>query len=106
VVLGAGAAGMVTFAVAGSMANSRYDSINAACGGKRCTDPTYSSQIAGGRTLDIVADVGLGVGIAGVVAGTMMVVFGGPPKKPAVERAAFAPWVGADGGGLSLRSTF
>ena len=116
VVLGAGAAGLVTFAVAGSMANSRYDSINLACGGKRCTDPSYASQIAGGRTLDIAADVGLGVGIAGVVAGTLMVILGGPAKAQAAERATLAPWVGAgasrggspgvQGGGLSLRGAF
>ena len=102
VTLGVGAAGMVTFAVAGVMANSRYDSISAACGGKRCTDPSFTSQIDGGRQLDIIADVGLGVGLAGLVGGTLLVALGGPKAVPPPVTA----WVSPGGGGLGVRGAF
>jgi hypothetical protein len=101
VTLGLGAAGMVTFAVAGSMANSRYSTIQAACGGKRCTDPSFASQIDGGKRLDLIADVGLGVGIAGLVGGTLLVVFGGPKAPPPVTA-----WVAPGGGGLVAGGVF
>lgn len=101
VVLGLGAAGIATFAAAGVMADKRYDEIKTACGGTRCTDPSFNDRIAGGRTLDIVANVGLGAGIAGIAAGTLMVVFGGPKAAPPVS-AWFAP----GGGGLVARGSF
>jgi hypothetical protein len=102
VVLGLGAAGMATFAGAGVAANKRYDSVFAACGGKHCTNPVYTSQIDGGRTLDVVADVGLGVGIAGLAGGALLVALGGP-------KAATQPitgWIGRNGGGLGARLSF
>jgi hypothetical protein len=101
VTLGLGAAGMATFAAAGLMANSRYDSIQAACGGKRCTDPSFASQIEGGKRLDLIADVGLGVGIAGLVGGTLLVAFGGPKAAPPVTA-----WAAPGGGGLAAGGSF
>jgi hypothetical protein len=102
VTLGIGAAGMATFATAGVMANNRYDAINAACGGKHCTDPSFASQIDGGRRLDIIADVGLGVGIAGIAAGTLLAVLGGPKAAPANVTA----WAASRGGGLAVRASW
>jgi hypothetical protein len=81
------------------MANSRYASISAACGGKHCTDPSFASQIDGGRRLDIIADVGLGVGIAGLVGGTLMVALGGPKAAPPNVTA----WAAPGGGGIAVR---
>ncbi|APR80062.1 Hypothetical protein A7982_05409 [Minicystis rosea] len=101
VTLGLGAAGMATFAAAGVAANKRFNSVNDACGGMRCTDPKFADQIAGGRTLDVAANIGLGVGIAGIVGGTLLVVFGGPKQVPAVSA-----WVAPEGGGLVARGTF
>jgi hypothetical protein len=101
VVLGLGAAGMATFAGAGVTANSRFNSISAACGGARCTDPGFSDQIASGRRLDLLANVGLGVGIAGLAAGTLLVVLGGPKAAPPASA-----WVMPGGGGLVAGGTF
>jgi hypothetical protein len=105
VTLGVGVAGMATFAVAGLMANHRYDTVSAACGGKRCTDPKYADEIAGGRRLDVIADVGLGVGIAGLVGGTLMVIFGGPSAPPK-SGATLGGWAGPDGAGLVVRGAY
>ena len=106
VTLGIGAAGMVTFAAAGAMANSRYDSIQTACGGARCTDPKYADQIAGGRRLDVIANVGLGVGLAGIAAGTLLVILGGPKPAPAAMSAWVSPWTTQSGGGLVAGGSF
>lgn len=108
-VVALGAAGLVTFAVAGTMANDRYDRIRSECGG-RCTDPKYESEIEGGRTLDVVANVGLVAGGFGVLVGAGMIAFGGaksPDPAPRAARSsvssvsvALAPhgsWVGVSG---------
>ena len=106
VALGVGVAGMATFAGAGVSSNNRYDSIYAACGGKRCTDPSFTAQIAGGKQLDVVADVGLGAGIAGLAAGALLVALGGPrPASDAPRVSVWAAptcgaWSGGGGAGL------
>lgn len=102
VVLGLGAAGLATFAGAGVAADKRYDDIKKACGNARCTDPSFNDKIAGGRTLDIVANVGLGVGIAGIAAGTLMVVLGGPKAAPPPVSA----WISPGSGGIVARGSF
>jgi hypothetical protein len=102
VVLGVGAAGMATFAGAGVSANNRYDAISAACGGKHCTDPSYHAQIDGGRQLDLAANVGLGVGIAGLLGGALMVALG----KPTTAAPPVTGWAMPAGGGLAVRQAF
>jgi hypothetical protein len=104
VVIGVGVAGMATFAGAGVTANSHFSSINAACGGKRCTDPSFASQIDGGKKLDLAADVGLGVGIAGLVAGGLLVALGGP--RPARDTPHVTAWATPGSGGLALGGAF
>jgi hypothetical protein len=102
VVLGVGAAGMATFAGAGVSANNRYAAISAACGGKRCTDPSYHVEVAGGRELDLVANVGLGVGIVGLASGALMVALGKPPAAAPTVTG----WATPMGGGLAARYAF
>lgn len=80
VVLGAGVAGMVVFAIAGSMAKSNFATLETECGGQRCVDPKYADVIDQGKTYTTVANVGLGVGAAGIVAGGLMVILGGASK--------------------------
>lgn len=69
-----GGLGAVTFITAGTMANDRFDEIEKTCHGTRCTDPELNPDIDEGRTMDQVANVGLGVGIVGVVLGTLLLV--------------------------------
>ena len=80
VVLGVGVLGMGTFAVSGIMANSRYSKIESECGTPPCRDPAYTDQINGGKTMDLVANIGLGIGLAGLVAGSLMVGLGWPKE--------------------------
>jgi hypothetical protein len=86
-VAGVGVVGWVAFAVAGVMANSKFADLEQRCGGQRCTDPDADDDIREGRGLDLVANLGLAVGIAGVVAGSLMIVFGGPSEAAAALRA-------------------
>lgn len=96
VLLGASAAGFVTFAVAGIMANNRFSDLEETCG-RQCTDPSFNDEIDGGRTMDLVANVGLGVGLGLGVAGALMVIFGGPDDDAATVSLRAAP---LPGGGL------
>jgi hypothetical protein len=81
VTLGVGVAGLATFGVAGSMANSRFDDLEQECGGP--CPASKQGDIDDGRRLDLIANIGLGVGIAGVVAGTTMILLGGSKKEAA-----------------------
>jgi hypothetical protein len=104
VALGVGAAGMATFAAAGVLSNQRYAAVSAACRGTHCTDPTYTAQIDGGRHLDMAADIGLGVGLAGLVSGALLVVLGWPRGH---ERAApVTAWVAPGSGGVVAAGAF
>jgi hypothetical protein len=88
VVAGIGAAGMVLFGVAGSTADSKLAQLQQECGGARCTDPKYGEIVDSGRMFDLLANIGLGAGIAGLVGGTAMIVFGGPKKAATTGSAA------------------
>jgi hypothetical protein len=103
VVAGVGLAGMATFAVAGTMAGRRYDEIYADCGRTRCTDPKYGAAIEGGRRLDLIANVGLGVGVAGLATGALLIAFGGPKTASSPVVSGFL-LPGA--GGFFLRHAF
>jgi hypothetical protein len=81
-VAGLGVAGMGAFVGAGLAAKSKFSSVEAACGGVRCTDPKYGGVIDSGKTLQALANAGLGVGVAGIVAGTLMIALGGATKGP------------------------
>lgn len=77
-VAGVGVGGMVAFAVTGSMASSKFSEVEEACGGETCPDLTYVDDIDSGKTLQTVANVSLGLGIAFMVGGAAMIIFGGP----------------------------
>lgn len=88
-VLGLGVVGMGLFAIGGIQSNAKFATLEKECGKTRCTDPKYADIVDSGKTLDLVANIGLGVGIAGVVAGTVMVIVGGPKPKPKTTDASF-----------------
>lgn len=87
-VLGVGVVGMGLFAVGGIQGNAKFATLEKECGGTRCTDPKYADVIDSGKTMDLLANVGLGIGIAGIVAGTVMVIVGGPKPKPKTTEAS------------------
>ncbi len=100
VVAGVGVAGVATFAITGLLANSKYSTVSAACGATHCTDPAYQRQIDAGKTLDTAANIGLGVGAAGLVAGALMIIFGGAHEAPVSVTAS------PDGARLFLHARF
>jgi hypothetical protein len=89
VTAGVGVAGIAVFAVAGVIAQKKFDEVEEGCGGTHCVDPKYDDVITTGRTMDTLANVGLIVGVVGVAAGAAMMIFGGP--KPEGRKAA-AVW--------------
>jgi hypothetical protein len=68
---GVGAAGFVLFAVFGALNNSTYGDLESACHAGVCP-ASKAGEISTGRTEQIVGNVGLGVGIAGVAAGATL----------------------------------
>ena len=87
-VLGLGVVGMGLFAFGGLQGNSKFATLEKECGGTRCTDPKYADIVDSGKTMDLLANIGLGVGAAGLVAGTIMVIVGGPKPKPKTTEAS------------------
>ena len=80
IALGIGGAGFVTFAVAGAMALSEHDRLRMACMGTGCTSASLSEL----NLRNTVADIGLGLGIAGATAGIIMLAVGatsGPSEQ-------------------------
>jgi hypothetical protein len=104
VTLGLGAAGMATFGVFAAMANHRYSTLYAECHGMACTMPALQGDIDGGRKLDLAANIALGVGVAGLVAGTAMVVFGRPSPRTAAHLVTF--WGTPDAALAGFRGAF
>lgn len=89
-VAAAGVAGFVLFAVGTLQADEKLSTLEQECGGGPCTDPKYEDVIQSGKNAEIMAYTGLGVGIAGVVAGTFMMIFGGP-SEPEAKAARWEP---------------
>jgi hypothetical protein len=95
--LGVGAAGLVTFGVAAAMAASEDGRLADVCGrdaGRTCTD----DEVAGLRRRTLTADVGLGVGVAGAVAGLVFLLLSrkgaGAERKGAEPAVVVRPLLG------------
>ena len=72
---GVGVAGVVVFAAAGLEARSAYRSLEEDCPGG-CSDRDHLDDIERGRSLQTIANVGLAVGTAGILAGGALLYFG------------------------------
>lgn len=81
---GAGAAGMLSFGVTGALTANTYAGLQARCGSSRCS-ANEQPAIDGGRATQTVANVSLGVGIVGLVAGAALLFVG-----PVIDRAPSA----------------
>jgi hypothetical protein len=84
--VGIGVAGLTTFMVAGLGAKSVHADLEHDCGSAPCLDAAHRDDAERGRTLQTLANVGLGVGVVGAVAGGTLLYFGykGHPSAPAV----------------------
>ncbi|MEZ4442104.1 MAG: hypothetical protein R3B72_23625 [Polyangiaceae bacterium] len=106
-VAGLGVASLATFAATGVLAKSKFDEVEKACGGTRCTDLAYAEDIDSGKQLQTIANATLGIGLGLVAAGTLMIVFGGPSEDDdsAPEAAlSVVPLVG--GGYVGVSGSF
>jgi len=63
------------------MAKSTYDDLNKACNGGPCP-PSKNGEISSGKTQQVVANVGLGIGIVGVALGATLFVLSMPKSTP------------------------
>jgi hypothetical protein len=104
VAYGVGAVGLGVFAVSGGLALAKSHDVTSVC---YPTCPlTWQPTANNAKTLGNVATAGLAVGIAGVAAGTLVLVFYRPKDRPAVTTGG-GPWsVGAGPGRLVLEGRF
>jgi hypothetical protein len=103
VIAGLGVAGMAVFAVTGTMAKSRFTTLEEECGGARCTDPKYGDVIDSGMTLTTVANVGLIAGAACLASGGLMILLGGPSSAP---QSSASVTVSPGGAGIHYKLAF
>jgi hypothetical protein len=83
---GVGAAGFITFGVFGAMTSSKYSSLQQACPQMQCP-PNRQDDINTGKTYQMIANVGLGVGIAGLATGVTLFFLSGGHKDDDVHVA-------------------
>jgi len=83
---GVGAAGLVTFVVAGLMNNGTYGNLETACGKGPCP-ASMNDDISRGKTQQTIANVGLVIGLLGAGAGVTLFVLSQPRKEGAVRDA-------------------
>jgi hypothetical protein len=95
---GVGAAGLITFAVFGTMAKSTYDDLNGACPNGACP-PDKAGAISSGKSQETIANVGLAVGVVGLGAAAGLYFLSMPKSTPGSRTGlVVAPgWIGARG---------
>lgn len=87
---GVGAAGLISFAAFGAAAGGTFSDLQTRCGNAPCP-PSEQGTVNQGRTFTTAANVSLGVGIAGVVAGVVLLIVGRSPSAPPRVSLQVAP---------------
>lgn len=101
-----GGLGLVGLAVGGGLATGENDRLARSCG-SMSTGTCSDAEVADLRTFSTVADVGLGVGVAGVAAGTVLVAIAMTASSPGDAAATrVTPRLSASEVGLALTGTF
>ncbi len=93
VAVGVGITGMAMLAGAGISAMEDLSTLEQECSGKRCVDDRHVGIAARGRTLTTLANVGLGIGIGGLVLGAGLITFSiaaEPPAKKVAPQSALS----------------
>lgn len=103
---GLGAAGLATFAVAGSMARSQYATLQDECGGP--CPASRQSDIDAGRRSQTIANVGLAVGAVGLGTGTVLYLMSRPKPQetPSDTAPSFEAEVAAGPSFIGVRGVF
>jgi tetratricopeptide (TPR) repeat protein len=100
-----GGAGLVTFGLFAALALAENGSVASSCGADTtatCSDEELSTL----RTFALVADIGLGVALAGAAVGTVLLLVGGGGGDEERESVAAAPWVAPGSAGAVVRGSF
>lgn len=104
-VIGAvGLASLGAFAALGSMTSSRYDDLVAACR-TRCP-PSRVPDIDAGESMQLGANIALGVGVGAVVLGVILVAAGGPRTVTVEQPERATLWVDPTHGSVGVRGAF
>lgn len=100
----AGGAGLALFTTFGALTLTENSSLADGCGATRaCSEDDLSSL----RTYGILADVGMGIGIAGAAAGTVLLILHRKKARGNDEGAAsVTPWLDRTGGGANVVVAF
>jgi hypothetical protein len=90
VALGVAGAGLLTFAVLGTVNQSTFDDLQAACPAHHCP-ADLADEIRRGRTEQTIANVSLGVGIASGALATILFAISAVPERRSVGAVTRAP---------------
>lgn len=104
--LGVGGAGLITFGVAGGLALSEDRRLS-----EECIDQFGNPSCASGadsvlNRRSLIADIGLGVGIAGAAAGLVLLLLDRSGADGETSQVQIAPSMSANSGGVSLLGAF
>ena len=109
VIGGVGVAGLIIGAATGVGATSKLSRLEEECGGARCVDPKYAGVVDDGMRLQMITNVALAAGAAAIVAGGLMIAFGGPTgaaREPTAQPLSAGVAPTASGAAIWLAYTF
>lgn len=96
VAIGVGTAGVVVGATGALVAQGKRDDLEQQCDGSRCP-PEAQGNLDSFRRARTISWVGYGIGAAGLVTGTVLLLL---PKKRESSAATVKPWVGLGSAGV------
>jgi hypothetical protein len=105
---GIGIAGFISFVVFGQLNNAKFDRLRGECPNNRCQRYLESERDAG-KTYQAIANVSLGVGVAGLATGAVLLLMnGGESERPAQARRGKSRGlrVGAGAGHVDVSGRF
>jgi len=110
---GVGVAGLVTFGVFGGLAQGKFNSLDDACPSRTNCPADLQGDADTGKTFQTVANVSLGIGIAGLVVGGGFLTWalldpaeGEEGESPDGSDVALRPQLSVGPGSVSLSGTF
>ncbi len=83
---GVGVVGLATFATFGSLHKKKIDDLESKCPDKRC-DPSLQSDADQGKRFKLAANLGLGIGVAGLATGAVLFFTGRSNSAAPADRA-------------------
>lgn len=100
-----GVVGMTNFGIFGVLSNGQYSRLEDLCNDGIC-DPSLETEADNGRTYQIVANVSLGIGVAGLAAGAGLFIWELLDPAESSEEAAERPQIHVGPGSMMVTGTF